>query len=244
MHFSPHYWLSDHLCRGSDSCAVFKLFSHTTHLQDFSFIMRSNNDESSVVKGFKRAFLHRAAFTLVLLRYNTLKNINIRYRRGKKSTTQRGLNIYYSTKETQRLLIIKQVTRSSESVSRLLSTEADGGMKPSTQTEAGSPPRRREVTQFSAPFCLKLSGMFLLYFNSTLHSKTTKRMEHLWRVVTETEKDILALPLCFFIFRIIYTFEFLGRGARVKQPHLTPTHLFYLSVAIRCVSEKYCTHKL
>lgn len=73
MHFSPHYWLSDHLCRGSDSCAVFKLFSHTTHLQDFSFIMRSNNDESSVMKGFKRAFLHRAAFTLVLLRYNTLK---------------------------------------------------------------------------------------------------------------------------------------------------------------------------
>lgn len=170
MHFSPHYRLSDHLCCGSDSCAVFKLFSHTTHLQEFSFIMRSNNDESSVVKGFKRAFLHRAAFTLVLLRYNTLKNINIRYRRGKKSTTQRGLNIYYSTKETQRLLIIKQVTRSSESVSRLLSTEADGGMKPSTQTEAGSPPRRREVTQFSAPFCLKLSGMFLLYFyfNSSL----------------------------------------------------------------------------
>lgn len=43
-------------------------------------------------------------------------------------------------------------------------------MKPSTQTEAGSPPRRREVTQFSAPFCLKLSGMFLLYFyfNSSL----------------------------------------------------------------------------
>lgn len=169
MHFSPHYRLSDHLCCGSDSCAVFKLFSHTRHSQEFSFIMRSNNDESSVVKGFKRVFLHRAAFTLVLLRYNTLK-ISIFDTAGEK---------IHNTTRTEHLLFNQRNTaafnhKTSHAFIRIsftfAMTEADGGMKPSTQTEAGSPPRRREVTQFSAPFCLKLSGMFLLYFyfNSSL----------------------------------------------------------------------------
>ena len=80
-------------------------------------------------------------------------------------------------------------TRSSESVSRLLSTDSDGDMKLSTQTEASF----RSTETWSDPVFLPHSvsnaaGCFFFYFNSTLHSKTTKRMDHLWRVAAKPRR--------------------------------------------------------
>lgn len=81
-------------------------------------------------------------------------------------------------------------TRSSESVSRLLSTDSDGDMKPSTQTEASF----RSTETWSDPVFLPHSVsnaagcFFFFYFNSTLHSKTTKRMDHLWRVAAKPRR--------------------------------------------------------